>query len=401
MQRLPFVDWARGFAVIAMVLWHTGDGWLRKGLHAGEGFNFLRFVGGLAAPSFLLLAGTGAALAARPAQDSGQAQQRGRAGMARGAEILVLGYGLRLQTWLVDAAALTQLHTLRAWLPLLLGYVALFAGFRTFPKRTQRGLRLLALGAFLVVVALVQVNSVAPGRLARLLQVDVLQAIGGSLVLLAAGERWLGLLQRPLLLCLLGGACAFSVQPLSKLLPGPLPVPLAAYLARFPQPGGAGVPAALFPLCPWFAYACFGAAFGASLRRHSARAESLLLFGVALGAMLAAASSEAHPFVRQLMHIEILVAPLRTVFRVGIVLVLLGLGFAFAPGRVANEVVRFGRASLRVYWFHLVFAYGILARPLRARLGYAEWAALACVLLVAMWGLARLRLPTPSQPDRA
>jgi uncharacterized membrane protein len=398
-QRLPFVDWARGFAVIAMVLWHTGDGWLRKGLHAGEGFNFLRFVGGLAAPSFLLLAGVGAALAARPAQSQEQAEARGRAGMARGAEILVLGYGLRLQTWLVDAAALTALHTLRAWLPLLLGYVALFVAFRSLPRDRKRGLRLLALGAGLVLVSLLQVNSVAPGRLARLLQVDVLQAIGGSLVLLAAGERWLRLLQRPALLCLFGSACALSVQPLSQVLPGPLPLPLAAYLARFPAPAG-GVPPSLFPLCPWFAYACFGAALGAILRQRGAVAERVLLLSVALGAALAVASSEAHPFIRQLFATATLVAPLRVVYRVGIVLVLLGLGFAFSPGRVANLVVSLGRASLRVYWFHLPFAYGILGRPLHARLGYGQWGGLVCLLLVAMWGLSRLRLPAP-QPDRA
>jgi uncharacterized membrane protein len=240
---------------------------------------------------------------------------------------------------------------------------------------------------------------VAPGRLSRLLQVDVLQAIGASLVLLAAGERWLRLLQRPALLCLLGVVCAFSVQPLFQVLPGPLPLPLAAYLARFPATAGRA-PSALFPLCPWFAYACFGAALGTTLRQRGQAAERVLLLSVAVGAALAATSSEAHPFIRHLLDTSLLVAPLRVVYRVGIVLVLLGLGFAFSPGRIADQVVTLGRASLRVYWFHLPFAYGILGRPLRAQLGYAQWGGLVCLLLVAMWGLSKLRLPAP-KPDRA
>ena len=91
MQRLPFVDWARGFAVVAMVLWHSGDAWLRQELHTGESFFFLRFVGGLAAPAFLMLAGMGMALGARPTPDSVTAGSRLLTGSARGAEIIVLG----------------------------------------------------------------------------------------------------------------------------------------------------------------------------------------------------------------------------------------------------------------------------------------------------------------------
>src|SRR5688572_5748168 len=67
--RLPFIDWVRGFAVVAMVLWHTADGWLTPGLRDGQGWALLRFVGGLAAPTFLFLAGAGAALATREIAD--------------------------------------------------------------------------------------------------------------------------------------------------------------------------------------------------------------------------------------------------------------------------------------------------------------------------------------------
>jgi uncharacterized membrane protein len=161
------------------------------------------------------------------------------------------------------------------------------------------------------------------------------------------------------------------------------------------------VPAALFPLCPWFAYACIGAALGAHLRRSSARAEGHLLFAVVLGALLAATTSEGHLFIQALIAHEALVAPLRVIFRAGIVLVLLGLGFAFSQGHVATTLVAFGRASLRVYWFHLPFAYGFAGRPVRGRLDFAGWAALAALLLLGMWGLTLIGAPKRPLPDRA
>lgn len=384
-----------------MVLWHSGDGWLRSDLHSGEAFFFLRFVGGLAAPSFLMLAGLGVGLGGRPAKDTQDAARRLRANAARGAEIVLLGYALRLQTWLIDAAAIAQLHTLRAWLPLLIGYVALFAACRATARAARYAPWLWLGGACLAALGLAQVNAVAPGRLERLRQVDVLQAIGASLVLLALGERWLRWLQRPAALLVTGLAVAWVTYPLGQTLPGALPVPLAAYLARFPGAPGEAVAAALFPLCPWFAYACFGAALGSCLRRRGQEAERLLLAAVVLGAALAACTSEAHAPIQRLIANPLLVPPLRVAFRVGVVLVLLGFGFAFSPGRSADRVVAFGRASLRVYWFHLPFAYGILARPVHGKLDLGTWAALATLLLTGMWGLTRIGRRHPPEPDRA
>lgn len=400
-QRLPFVDWARGFAVVAMVLWHTGDGWLRPGLKAGEGFFFLRFIGGLAAPSFLMLAGVAAALAARPRSDAEQARQAFRGSFARGFEVWVLGYALRLQTWVIDAAALKNLGTYRAWLPLLTGYGCWVWAARTVTNKPRRAVAFALAGLALIVLALVQVEGVAPGRLLRLLQVDVLQAIGASLMLLALFERCGALLQRPLWLLALGLAVALATEPLSHLLPGSLPVPVAAYLGRFPAAQGAPNPA-LFPLFPWFAYALFGATFGAYLRLYPARAERTVVSGLLLGALLALCTSEGHRAVRALLNgVPFIVPLMRTTFRVGMVLVLLGLGYAFPRSFSARRLVDVGRASLRIYWVHLLFAYGIFARPLHAKLDYTSWLALALPLLVAMWGLSQLRGRSKTAPVRS
>jgi uncharacterized membrane protein len=384
-----------------MVLWHTGDGWLRPGLKAGEGFFFLRFVGGLAAPSFLMLAGVAAALGARPVRDRAQANQAFRAAFARGFEVWVLGYALRLQTWVVDAAALQNLETYRAWLPLLAGYVLLLLGGRALAARPRRSLALGVAGVLLIAIALLQVEGVAPGRFLRLLQVDVLQAIGASLMLLAAIERFLNLLQRPLWLLLLGVTVALLTEPLAAHLPGPLPIPLAAYLGRFRAPPGMPNPA-LFPLFPWLAYALVGGSFGAYLRLFPERTERTVMTSLLLGAALSLATSEAQPFVRAVLRDFPLSVPLaRASFRIGIVLLLMGVGYAFARARSARLVLDFGRASLRIYWVHLLFAYGILARPLRAKLGYGSWFGLALLLLVAMWGLSQLGGRAKRSPVRA
>jgi uncharacterized membrane protein len=400
-QRLPFVDWARGFAVVAMVFWHTGDGWLRPGLKAGEGFFFLRFIGGLAAPSFLMLAGVAAALAAQPARDAQAANQTLRGSLARGFEVCLLGYALRLQTWVVDAAAIQSLGTYRAWLPLLVGYGLLLLAARSVKSSARRACWLGLAGLSFVIIALIQVEDVAPGRFLRLLQVDVLQAIGGALMVLALLERGLGLLQRPHWLLLIGVGVALATEPIAAHLPGALPIPLAAYLGRFAAGPGAPNPA-LFPLFPWLAYALMGAAFGACLRLYPERAERTVVLGLLGGALLSLGTSEAHRCVRVLLRDLPWIVPLvRTCFRVGIVLLLMGIGYAFPRGKSAAVTLDFGRASLRIYWIHLIFAYGICARPLRAKLSYGSWFGLALILLLAMWGLSRLGTGGKRAPVRA
>jgi uncharacterized membrane protein len=411
MQRLPFVDWTRGFAVLAMVLWHSADAWLRPALKTGEGFFFVRFVGGLAAPAFLLLAGTGAALAARAPRDAAHAAQLRSTGLARGFEILLLGYALRLQTWLLDAAAVRQLHTLRAWLPLAAGYAALFWAARVVTRAPRRALAWAAPGAALVALGLLQVESVAPGRLARLLQVDVLQAIGAALMLLALAAP---LVRRPLLALATGSAIAFATPFVWALLPGALPRPLAAYLGRFEPLPGAPAPA-LFPLFPWLAYACLGAALGSWLRETASSAarapqqregahavDALVLRCMLIGAITAVLTSEAQPFVLRVMNaVPESVPPLRVAFRGALITTLLGVGLVLAAGRASVALLDLGRASLRVYWFHLPFAYGLLGLPLRGKLTYLQYGLVAPLLALAMWGLSRVSFTRKrSSPER-
>jgi len=394
-SRREFIDWVRGVAVIAMVVWHTADGWLNAEVRTGQSWAVLRFVGGLAAPSFLLLAGVGVALAARP--------DRVRAvpllvSLARGLEIVLFGYALRLQTWLIDAAAIRNLHLVRSWLPLLLGYALLFGSLRTIAKQPARAKQLAVAGGLLALVGLAQVPWLAPGRLPRLLQVDVLQAIGVSLVLLALFERSWRLLQRPWLALALAVGVAALTEPLSFLLPGVLPVPLAAYLGKFAPAAGAPAPA-LFPLFPWFSYACVGAAYGTLLRTHGEHDERFIVCTGLGGALLALLTSEAHHPVQHLIGAAPwLVHPLRVAFRTGLVLVLLLAGWLWAHGKRGRLLIAYGRASLRVYWAHLLVAYGVAGSPWQKHLAMGEWATRLLVLLFAMWLLTRIGRNTMVAP---
>jgi hypothetical protein len=214
-------------------------------------------------------------------------------------------------------------------------------------------------------------------------------------------ERSLGLLQRPLWSLLLGLLVVLATEPLARQLPGALPVPLAAYLGRIGVPRGAPNPS-LFPLFPWLAYALLGASFGAFLRLFPERAERSVVLGLLLGSALALITSEAHRPVRALIQSVPFCVPLvRTSFRVGMVLLLMGIGYAFPGGFTARRLIDVGRTSLRIYWVHLIFAYGLFARPLRAKLSYGSWLGLAIPLLVAMWGLSQLGASRKRAPVRA
>ncbi|HEY2015908.1 MAG TPA: heparan-alpha-glucosaminide N-acetyltransferase domain-containing protein, partial [Bryobacteraceae bacterium] len=57
MKRFPFLDWMRGLAVVIMIQCHTFNSFARTELQAGGPYVLSQFVGGMAAPLFLFMAG--------------------------------------------------------------------------------------------------------------------------------------------------------------------------------------------------------------------------------------------------------------------------------------------------------------------------------------------------------
>jgi uncharacterized membrane protein len=414
--RLDFIDAHRGFAVLLMLWMHTADGWLRPELKQGASWDLIRALGGLAAPTFLLLSGLGLALgwrvitaaAAVPVHAAG-AQ---RSEVARGLQLIVLGYALRLQMWMLDAAGYSLAEGWAAAVPLAAAFAAAYLGLDAWARglRTARWLGLIAaLGAC---VGYGLVAAFIPERFAPLLRVDVLQAIGASLVVLAAVRE--PLQRRPELSLWLAAAAALATPAARASMPGPLPPALAGYIAQWETLPGQPLPT-LFPLFPWISYALVGAWVGLRLGEKQRRDGGGARFAVRLAAaaaVLVLVACEPLPTARFLRaHWPWLAPLLRVGYRVGAALLLGGLAVLVAHPRtpLRGVPIALGRASLVIYWVHLQFAFGSAAKPIVRTLDFDGWAVGLGVLTVAMTVLAstwvgfrtRLRRAARKQAERA
>jgi uncharacterized membrane protein len=385
------VDALRGLAVVFMVPLHTSHGWVRPEARVGEVWTASQFFGGLAAPIFLFLAGASLGMRWTQLRARGEAM-RPALDIGRGLQLIVLGYVLRLQMWVIDGGAFSHASTYPAVLALIVAYALAYYAAGSLSEQPARAWKLMAAAGIPFALGLWQVALQAPGRFRGLLRVDVLQCIGACLVVLSACAGWRGVrfAKRH---CLLLAASVMLLTPvLREVLPGVLPEALAGYLALWPSTDGRPV-VALFPLFPWLAYAAVGAAAGLcwSEAPDRERTEARLVALIALGACIALATSEAWPPIFHLtMRHAWLVQPLRVAYKLGIVVSLIGVALATSRSRNAPLQV-LGRSSLLIYWVHLEFAFGIVARPLVRRLELSEWALGSALLLCAMWALAYVR----------
>src|SRR5215469_18245434 len=56
-NRYPFLDWMRGLAVVIMIQCHTFNSFARLDVRQGGPYVISQFIGGMAAPLFLFMAG--------------------------------------------------------------------------------------------------------------------------------------------------------------------------------------------------------------------------------------------------------------------------------------------------------------------------------------------------------
>ncbi|HEY2735775.1 MAG TPA: heparan-alpha-glucosaminide N-acetyltransferase domain-containing protein [Polyangiales bacterium] len=405
-KRLAFIDSLRGLAVVFMVPLHASHGWVRPAARHGDFWNASQFFGGLAAPIFLTLTGVSLGLQWANAQSRGRTPRFAH-DCARGFRLIVLGYLLRLQMWVIDGGGYASPRAYLGQALLLSAYALAYYAVGLLPTRPRPSIAWLAAASLLFAIGLHQVALVVPERAHNLLRVDVLQCIGASLIGLSAIARARGShfadKRFYLIAALIVAALTSSIR---ERLPGAIPEAIAAYLGQWQaEPGRAVI--GLFPLFPWFAYALEGAALGLFWGRAESeeRVDTSAVALCALGAFIALISSESWTPVYRLLRDHVwLIQPLRVVYRMGLVLCLVGIALAARPRFVSESLpplTVLGRASLLVYWVHLEFAFGAASAPISRRLGMREWALGSLFLLCAMWLLAYVRVVRPRLPFRA
>ena len=398
-ERLDFVDAQRGLAVVLMIWMHTADAWLLPSLKHGRAWDVVRSLGGLAAPTFLLLVGLSLGLGwARASQ--AQTWAASRRELARGLQLVVLGYALRVQMWMIDAGGFRAPGGLIGAALLTVSYVALYRGLGAWTGGSAWWREAAVAGAA-ALLAWSGVLAAQPPP-SSLLRVDVLQAIGASIALLVLARP--ALVRRPGLGIVLGVLVALATPWLKAWVPGSLPVPLAAYVAQWPPAPGERV-ASLFPLFPWLAYALIGAAFGPFLARAAERGESARAVRrlSALGAVLALIACEPLPLAGGVLRAAPWLSDLsRVVYRVGAALLLGGFAWVVARGLLRAPLLLLGRTSLFVYWVHLELAFGAVATPIAHELRFGSWLVgwALLVLLMTVLAAAWLRLRGSSGQPR-
>jgi hypothetical protein len=321
-------------AVIIMIECHAFNSFTRVELRENSGYVLSQFVGGMAAPLFMFMAGMtfGFQMESLQARIASRTR-RWLAALRRAGYVLGLAYAFRLCNWI---------------------------------------------GSFPI------------ANLDELLKVDILNCMGFSLAVFAAAAL-LDSEQR-VRYALLGGVAVAAVAPvISGLEWGGVWLPFRDYLVPSPLRGR-------FPFFPCGAYVGFGLAAGAIVKRAAVGGLDRLMqwavligFGMIFGAQYFASlpySIYAHAdFWRS--------SPALILIRVGIALVLLAgayLWTEYCSSRGWSWIENFGKTSLLVYWVHVMLVYGTLTNPVRRALTVSQALLATLLVVVLMIGLSEIRL---------
>jgi uncharacterized membrane protein len=360
--RIDFIDLLRGWAVVVMIETHVVNATLAADVMGGSFFQYLKFINGLVAPSFLFASGLSYAVATR----------------RKAQEYLSFGKPLFKQLWRIVSIA-------------LIGYllhVPIFSARRLFTEATDE-------------------------QWQSFFQVDVLQCIAISLLVLQGFLLVLRSQPRLYLVTLAASITIIIVTPFvwETDFWSILPWPVAGYLN--------GIRYSLFPIFPWTAFLFAGAVTGhffleardRNARRSDQQGDtpfyrSLLWSGGSL-VLLSYLIDIAFPGLRTRDDYWV-ISPAFVCLRLGIVMLLCaGAGFwthtVHPKGR--PFMLLFGRESLLVYVTHLLLLYGNfgsfnLTREVGRGFGYLEALLLTVFLVALMYGTSVLWSRTKATSPR-
>lgn len=334
--RLPYIDWARGIAVLIMIESHTADAWTRAASKTTVAFRNAAVLGGFAAPLFLWLAGVAAVLVAtRVAREDNRAAAVEML-CRRACEIFILAFLFRLQSFV------------------------------------------LATGSHPI----------------KLFRVDILNIMGPALA--AVAIIWgLSRTTTGVVASFAGAATALAL--LTPIVRASTSVDvLPTVLQWYVRPAGDYT---TFTLLPWAGFVFAGGACGALIAAvtEQRRVGQLQMVFGACGAALVAAgfAAAARPSIYRASSFWTS-SPTWFAIRVGVLM--MGLAAVYACARVAGRfgirggpLARLGRSSLFVYWIHVELVYGFATKPLHGQLPLWGTAIGFGICALTMYGAMEVR----------
>jgi uncharacterized membrane protein len=318
-KRIAYIDWVRGFACLMMFQTHCYDSWLGGAAREGGFFKLSQLGGTLPAPLFLFLAGVSCAVVTDRLRQKGMgADEIARTTILRGGEVFLLALLFRLQEFLLGMGHAPWTDLLRVDI-------------------------LNAIGLSLVMTALAcriaAVGGTDDVRYLRRRSIGIAVAIAAAIAVVTPllWTTWQPHWREWWLESYINGVHTFGT----------------------PQPW-------LFPLFPWSAFAFAGLAAGFLLQTDWARQKengAMVLAGaggvalVALGIWL-----DARPVQLYAVHDFWHTSPNFFLVRTGVLMMILFAGYVWCHWGAGqwgfSPLIELGKSSLLVYWVHIEFVYG-------------------------------------------
>jgi len=334
LKRFPFLDWMRGLAVVVMIQCHTFNCFTRPDLRGGGPYVLSQFVGGMAAPLFLFMAG--------------------------------MTFAFQM-----ESLERREPHPWRRWLTSLrrAGYIFLVALLFRFTNW---------LGAY------------PHANTHEITRVDILNCMGVAMAAFSVAALFRSH-QRARFAAAAGLAIAAVAPLLANLSWQGVPPLLREYLV----PAGA---LGQFPFFPLAAYVGFGLATGTVVKRTSeVRFDRFMQWAVLIGfGLFVGAEYFANvPFSVYPQSDFWTNSPSLILIRVGIMLLMMATAYLWTQYAALagwSWMQCLGKNSLMVYWVHVVMVYGALGKPLRRTMSVPRAAFTTAALTATMVGLSAVWL---------
>lgn len=329
MKRFPFLDWMRGLAVLIMIQCHTFNSLARMDLRESGPYVLTQFIGGMAAPLFLFMAGMtfGFQMESMERREL-PAGRRWVLSMRRAGYILGIAFLFRLTNW---AAALPQAD----W--------------------------------------------------HEIIKVDILNCMAVAMMVFSLAARFDAAGRARF-----GAGLALAIAVAAPLVAG-LPWGWAPELLRqYLTPSGRGH-FAFFPCASYVGFGLtLGTLVKRSSEERIDRLmrwSALLGFGLVFGSQYF--SNLPYSFYPQSNFWT--TSPALILIRLGVMLLIMGAAYLWTSFTVVPRwswIQILGKNSLMVYWVHVMLVYGDLAKPLKRTLDIPGTWLVTGVVTALMLGLS-------------